>query len=199
MKKQLLISLVLTVTILSPLSVFAETAVNKTGTTKKAVESEVAEKLASRSALLKEKLEVKKLAVCETKQDIIKNRSQGLAARAQTQLTNFTAIAGRVDSYYLNTVVPKGLTLSNYAALKADIAAKEAIVKSAIATAKADAQNFDCKGDDPKGQLGNFKVGVKNAIIALKDYRTSIKNFIVAIRTLVASSKTASGSAGSGE
>lgn len=205
MKKHIGIFLVFFLTFLTPLSVFAESGKNSDNSNRGSLISErseglkekaeeVKEKIASRTALLKEKLEDKKLQVCENRQDQVKKRSQQTAERAERQLNNFSAIAERVDNFYSNKLIPRGVTVASYSALKANIAAKKLVVKNLVDTAKTDANNFNCKGDDPKGQLANFKTDIKNIIIALKEFRTSIRNFIVVIRTASAQ-KEASGSA----
>ena len=150
-------------------------------------------KLASKSALRQEKLAEVKLKVCEKKQDSIVRRSTKLAERAQKQLTNFELKANRVEDFYNNRLVPKGVTLDNYDDLLADIEAKKQVVNEATTSAKTTAESFDCSSDDPKGQLANYRTDMQNAIKALKDYRTSIKNLIVAVRT--AAAKIATGSA----
>lgn len=157
------------------------------------------ERVASKAAEKKEKLEARKQKICENRSEKIKNRSERLANRAEKQLNNFTAIAERVDKFYLNKLVPKGVTVSNYDVLKADIETRKQEVKDAIEAAKAAAVSFDCSGDDPKGQLGSYRDEMKDAIAALKDFRISIKNFIVAVRTAAAKANNATSSAESGE
>lgn len=152
-------------------------------------------KQASKAALKQEKLEARKLQICERKQDSIIRRSTRLAQRAQTQLTNFELKANRVEDFYNNRLVPKGITLDNYDDLLADIEAKKQAVNEATTSAKAAAEAFDCSADDPKGQLANYRTDMQNAITALKEYRTSIKNLIVSVRT--AAAKLATGSANS--
>lgn len=154
---------------------------------------ETKDKLASKAALKKEKLAEVKLKVCERKRDAIIRRSTKLAERAQRQLTNFEQKANRVEDFYNNRLVPKGVVLDNYSDLLADIEAKKQVVNEATTSAKTAAENFDCSGEDPRGQLTNYRIDMQNAIKALKDYRTSIKNLIVAVRT--AAAKIASGSA----
>ena len=155
-------------------------------------------RIASKAAERQEKLEARKQKICENRSEKIKNRSERLANRAEKQLKNFTSIAERVDKFYLNRLVPKGVTVSNYDSLKADIEARKQEVKNAIEAAKAAVTGFDCSGDNPKGQLGTYRVEMKDAIAALKDFRISIKNFIVAIRT-AAKANNATGSAESGK
>lgn len=152
-------------------------------------------KLASKAALRKEKLEETKLRVCERKQDSIIRRSTRLSERAQRQLVNFEQKANRVEDFYNNRLVPRGITLTNYEDLLADIEAKKQAVNEATTSAKMAAEDFDCSADDPKGQLTNFRIDMQNAVAALKEYRTSIKNLIVAVRTAAAKVATDSANA----
>jgi hypothetical protein len=154
--------------------------------------NEVKSKQASRSALKQEKLESAKLRVCENKKAAIVRRSTRLAERAERQITNFELKASRVEDFYNNKLLPKGLTVINYEDLIVDIEAKKLAAVEAVATAKTSASSFDCEADDPKGQLTNFRTDMKNVINSLKDYRTSIKNLIVGVRT---TAKTATVSA----
>jgi len=159
---------------------------------------ELKEKIASRAAIRKEKLAEAKQKVCETRKKIIVNRSNKIAERAQKQFEVFQNHAQRVDDYYNNKLLPKGIIVPNYEALKADIAAKKDAVQVAIEAAKAAAANFDCAGDDPKGQLATFREDMREAIAALKEYRTSIRNFIVAIRTAKANAEATHSASKSG-
>jgi len=156
------------------------------------------ERIASKAAEIKEKLDERRKKICENRSEKIIKRSTQLSKRAEKQLNKFTEIANRVDNFYLNKLVPKGVTVSNYESLKSDIEARKQEVKDAIEAAKEAAKNFDCAGDNPKGQLETYRLEMKDAIAALKDFRISIKNFIVAIRT-AAKANNATGSAVSGE
>lgn len=153
---------------------------------------ETKDRLASKAAIRKEKLEATKLRVCETKKSAIVRRSTRLAERAGRQLTNFSTKSTRVETFYNDRLVPRGVVVDNYDDLVADIEAKAQAVAEAIESAKTTAANFDCAGDDPKGQLTNYRTDMQNAIKALKEYRLSIKNLIVAIKHAAAKTATSS-------
>ncbi len=144
---------------------------------------ELQERAASRSAEIKQKLTAVKLKVCQTRQEIIKTRSQNLANRANRQFTVFGNIAERVETFYTSKVLPKGITVANYDQLVSDIATQKTGAQTAIAAATAAANAFDCSGDNPKAQLEDFNAKMKIARDALKDYRTAIKNLIVSVKT----------------
>lgn len=199
MKKLLLPSLlVLTLILTSTTTVFAQKNLEKSREElKQQIEekhAEIREKLASKSALRKERLEATKQRVCEQRKNGIVRRSTRLAERAERQLANFSSKVERLADFYNNKMVPDGKTVGNYDELVADIEGKKLAVQEAIDSAKTTATNFDCAGDDPKGQLGNYRTDMQNAITALKEYRTSIKNLIVAVRTAF-NNNTASSSA----
>lgn len=175
-------------------TVFAQ---NATGSAKRAEiqkrieqrRQEMKERQASRAAGRKAKLDRVKLRICETKQENIIRRSNRIADRADRQFNVFEEIAQRVDTFYQNRLVPKGLTVENYEQLKADIQTQKDEVKTLIETAQGLAKAFDCAGEDPKGQLTDFRESMRAAIAALKDYRTTIKNFIGAVRDANANSE----------
>lgn len=125
-----------------------------------------------------------KLRACQAKENALKKRSEHLGKLASTMGEKFAAIAQRVEEYYTTKAVPGGKTIANYDSLVSDIQTKKAAVQTALTQAQTDAAGFTCTGDNPKGQLTQFKGGMKAVIKALKDYRTSIKNLIVAVRSV---------------
>lgn len=125
-----------------------------------------------------------KLRTCQAREDSIKRRASRLTQLATNMESKFEKHAQRVEDYYTSKVVPSGKTVANYDSLVANIAAKKAAVQAALSTAQNDAANFSCTGDDPKGQLTQFRKDMQAVKKALKDYRTSIKNLIVAVRSV---------------
>lgn len=118
---------------------------------------------------------------CEVRQSAVVKRMSQLVLLSNKMLANFEAHATRVQNYYLTKLVPAGLAISNYDALLADIAAKKALVQTAIAEAQADADDFSCTSGEPKSYLNSYRVNMQATKMALKNYRTSIKNLIVAV------------------
>ncbi len=196
MKKLILPSLLLSLSIFQTTPVLAE---SNNSDVRERVKTQIEqrlkqtkEKLASKAALGREKLEATKLKICETKKSSIVRRSTRLAERAERQLANFSSKSTRIENFYNDKLLPKGVTVSNYDDLIADIEAKKEAVSEAITSAKSSAENFDCSAADPKGQLTNYRTDMRNAVTALKEYRQSIKNLIVAIRTAAAKTATSS-------
>jgi len=201
--RKLLVAATLLITLLPPTFAFAEDSNSpdiesnrrqiKTNLEERSKERKLL--AASKAAEIKDKLDAVKLKVCETRQNIIKRRSQSLANRANTQFNVFDSIATKVENFYTTKVLPKGVVVANYDQLVADIATQKTDAMNAIDTAKTDATNFDCSGDNPKAQLTNFNSDMKLAIAALKDYRTAIRNLIVAVKSAIGKFNSASSSA----
>ncbi len=156
---------------------------------------ETKERIASRSAERKEKLEEKKLKICEKRKGNITNRANKVAERIEKHFNRFGVLVTKVDNFYTTKLVPKGVVVENYAALKADIETQKSEVQGLLTTLKSDIAAFDCASDSPKSQLETVKTELKNVHLAMKDYRTSLKNFIKAIKNAVEEKKEASSSA----
>lgn len=124
-----------------------------------------------------------KLRACEAKEESIKKRASLLALLATSMEDKFEKHAQRVKNYYTDKVLPSGKSVANYDSLIADIDTKKEAVAQAVSKAQNAANNFDCKGSDPKGQLTQFRKDMQAVKQALKAYRTSIKNLIVAVRS----------------
>jgi len=124
------------------------------------------------------------LTACQAKEDRINKRMEQLEDLAANMFQKFDAIALRVEEYYASKVVSSGKTVENYNSLVADIEAKKVLVQTNLSSAKSNAGSFSCSGNDPKGQLTQFRVDMQTVKKSLKDYRTAIKNLIVAVRSV---------------
>lgn len=133
--------------------------------------------------LKKDRLEAKRLEYCEKHKDEIVGRSESLGRLVAGMLGKFDAILARVTEYYTTKLVPAGKTVSNYDALVADVTAKKAQVQTDLANAQADVAGFVCTGDNPKGQMTQYRLDMQLVKKDLQTYRTSIKNLIVAVKT----------------
>lgn len=118
---------------------------------------------------------------CQVKENAVKQRSLHLIRLANNMEIRFDTIANRVETF----ATASGKTIPNYNALVADIAAKKALVSAALVKTSADVTDFNCTGNDPKGQLVQFRLDMQSVMGALKNYRVSIKNLIVAVRSVV--------------
>lgn len=132
----------------------------------------------------KDKLEGTRLNSCKEVEKNLTTRSTHLSELVTNMEKVFTAIAQRVENYYITKLVPTGKTLPNYDALVADITTKQNAIAPLVDAASKDFSGFTCGSDNPKAQITQFRTDMQAVTAALHDYRTSIKNLIVAIRTL---------------
>ncbi|MEX0881654.1 MAG: hypothetical protein WEC17_00070 [Candidatus Saccharimonadales bacterium] len=141
------------------------------------------------------RLEGAKLKACENRERIINNILDRLAKRGERRLNVYSAITDRVQVFYEK----KGLNVSNYDELLADISAKKAVAQAAVDEIRADEVDFACDGTDPKGAAAGFKEDLKAEIKALHVYQQSIKDLIVAIKTSISSLNQTNDGGGEGE
>ena len=130
------------------------------------------------------RLEENKLRLCQVKEKVITNRSNNMVRHANRMLEGFDSIAARIQNYYLTRLVPQEKILPNYDALVLDIQTKKTAVTPLLEAVTADVTNFKCDGDDPKGQLDQFKEDMHAVIAGLKAYKRSVRNLIVAVASI---------------
>jgi hypothetical protein len=145
---------------------------------------------ASARALAATRLADAKLKACQAREAAIQKRSDQLTKLAMNMQETFTDITTHVKTYYTDTVIPSGKTVSNYDTLIAEIATKQTAVGTALTKAQSDATAFSCTSDDPKGQLTQYRTDMQAVKNALKEYRTSIKNLIVAVRSVTGTTQS---------
>lgn len=125
---------------------------------------------------------------CEPRANAIKKRMGQLVKLATTMQEKFDAIAARVETYYADTVLPSGKTVTNYTTLVNDIALKKNGVQDALTKTQIDVNNFNCTTGNPKTLFNQFRLDMQTTKTALKNYRTTIKNLIVAVRSVTGES-----------
>ncbi|HEY5550063.1 MAG TPA: hypothetical protein VIK37_02600 [Candidatus Saccharimonadales bacterium] len=152
----------------------------------KAVQAQEAAKL---------RLEGAKLKACENRERAVNSILDRIANRGERRLNVYSAIFQKVQDFY----VKKGISLSNYDALVAEVNAKKEAAQAAVDAIKAEQVDFTCDGTDPKGVAAGFKEDLKAEIKALHDYQQSIKNLIVAVKTAIADSNQNNSASGEGE
>lgn len=130
------------------------------------------------------RLEEAKLKVCQKREAAIQQRSTRLVTQATKMQEKFASIAQRVQAYYVDKSAPAGKTVADYDALITTIADKQSAVQAAATQAQTTAQSFACEGEDPKGQLKQFRADMQSVKRALKEYRTAVKDLIVAVRSV---------------
>ena len=132
---------------------------------------------------LENRLSEVKLKVCEKKESSIQKRSTKLVAKADKIQTRFDRIIEKVDTYYVDKLVPNGIEIENYSDLLANIEDHRRAGATALGIAESTADNFTCEGENPKKQIGQFRDDMKGVIGALQEYKKSVVNLIVAVRT----------------
>lgn len=130
------------------------------------------------------KLSELKLRSCEAREENIKKRTESLMGLVSQMVGKFDAVASRVEEFYTTKVLPKGLVVSNYDTLVADIKTKKAAVEDALKKVP-DVSGFDCEDDSPKELLTEYRTEMQNVKKALHEYRTSVKNLIKAVKEVV--------------
>ena len=132
---------------------------------------------------LKDRLSHVKLKVCEKREASIQKRSTKLVTRVENIQNRFDRIVEKVDSYYIDVLMPKGIEIENYNLLLDNINQNRVAVAAKLGVAESVANNFTCEGENPKGQLKQFRTDMKGVISALLGYKKAVVNLIVAVRT----------------
>lgn len=157
---------------------------------------ELREKMEARvteaAAKREERLSEARMKICEARAKNIENRLSMMQKRAEVIHKGHEKIYARVDEFYTGKLVPNGFTLSNYADLKAEVAANKANVATLLEAAKTSGEGFDCSSEDPKGQVEAFQEDMKDLIEANKTYKESIHTFVKAVRDLAKTAKLSS-------
>jgi|SRR4051812_13474775 hypothetical protein len=139
-----------------------------------------------------EKQTAAKERVCETHKRVVTNIETRIASRGQKRMDVITKIAERVEKFYTD----KGLTVSNYDTLVANVNAKKDAVQTTLDTIKTDATNissFTCGDGQGKVAVTQFKTDLKAEQTALKAYQTAVKDLIVGVKTAAGSTSNTEG------
>lgn len=131
----------------------------------------------------KERLDQAKLAVCEKLEDRIVSRADRLVDRVNKHTTRFDRISNKVQTFYTEKMVPKGIIVENYNQLVSNIDTKRTAVQGAAGEAASVIKEFDCGGEGPRQILASFHDQMHIVIKALREYRKGVVDLIVAVRT----------------
>lgn len=137
------------------------------------------QKVTEQRETAKMRLDSAKLRACQNREKTITNIMSRMGDRGQRQVDLFAKIADRTQQFYTD----KGLSVSNYDELVADVAAKKAAAQTAVDALKSATVEFKCDGDNPKAVADSFKQALKDQNEALKAYKTSVKNLIVGVKS----------------
>lgn len=135
------------------------------------------------------KLNPARLKICQAREATLKNRSDKIINMSTAMLNNFEIKSQKVQDYYSQNLVHKGITVANYGNLITDVQIKKTAVQVSLSKARAEASVFSCTGTEPQKSLRDFKIYIQETNTALKNYRTSVNNLIVAVRTAANSAK----------
>ncbi len=132
---------------------------------------------------LENRLSQIKLKICEKREASIQRRSTRITAKSENIQKRLDRIIEKVDTYYVDVLVPKDVEIENYSALLGNIEDNRRAAANAVGVAESTATNFTCEGENPKEQIKQFRTDVKGVISALQGYKKSVVNLIVAVRT----------------
>ena len=116
------------------------------------------------------------LKACQNRQNAINTIMTRIDERAKNQITLFSTIATRVESFY----VTQSKTLSNYAQLVTAVNNAKAQADTDFATMQSTG-TFSCTLNNPKGIVTAFQGYLKTEISDLQNYRLAVKNLIVGV------------------
>lgn len=155
----------------------------QTATPSSTEQDSLSDQIQNKKDLIQEGLSKNNLIICERLEAGINSRSGNLVNKVNKHTARFDRISNKVQDFYTEKMVPKGITVENYDALVGDISTKKAVVDEAVAKASSTISDFDCSSDHPKQLLSDFKDQMQSVIKSLKDYRKSVVNLIIAVRT----------------
>lgn len=134
---------------------------------------------------VQKKLGADQLKSCQNREGAINNIMARITDRAQKQLALMEQISVKVQNLYKD----KNMSLGNYNALSAAVAAKKAIAEKSMNNVRAISRTFNCGSDDPKGIGTQFKSDAAVQAGALNEYKTAINNLIDGVESASASTE----------
>lgn len=162
-----------------PTSTSSATVKPVTSTTKQVT---LREKIASRSALIKERLAGAKLQACEKVEQSLTTRSNKMSASMTKHLGVLEKLQEKIGTLAAKRI-GQGKTINGYAALVTAANESKATAASAIGEVK-DPPAIDCSSDNPKAAVTEFKTSFKSAREALHNYHRALRNLRVAVASV---------------
>lgn len=193
MNKIASLSLILALTLALSGNAWAQTKLTSTesATTKQVT---LREKIASRSALIKERLTAAKLEACERVVQSLTTRSIKMSESMAKHLGVLEKSQTKIEALAARRVAA-GKTINGYAGLLAAANAAKANAAAAVAEI-SDPPALDCSTGSPKASVTEFKSSFKAAREALYNYHRALRNLLVAVASVTGQenkSATASG------
>lgn len=130
-----------------------------------------------RQEVRREKLNEKKIAVCENRQEKINAAMVKMVDRSQKHFDRITNIYEISTSFYTQ----KGLTVAGYETLIANVEAAKAAASAANEYLSA-APKLLCESDGPQADLQAFRNARLDKVKAFNAYRDDVKTLVKAIR-----------------
>lgn len=127
-------------------------------------------------------LEGNKLRACQAVEQALKNRSSRLVELVKRMQDRFTAIALGIEHFYTNTLVPQGITISNYQTLVNNITTQSNNLAPLVAKAQSDVAAFTCTANNPGSLMRQFRLDMQAVIKGLQSFRASVKDLLGAVR-----------------
>ncbi len=117
-----------------------------------------------------------KTLACQKRQNAVRTIIGRLDTRLSNQLSLFTAIAGRVESFYSKS----SNKVTNYNQLLTNLSTTSSVVRTEYSRLQANS-TFSCNSSHPKAMVDSFIGDLHTTISDLKAYKTAVKNLIVAV------------------
>lgn len=140
------------------------------------------EKVASRTALAKDRLAGAKLQACERVEKSLTDRSKKMSESMAKHLGVLEKIQTKIESLAAKRVAA-GKTITGYAGLLTAVNAAKAQAMAAVAEVK-DPPAIDCSSDNPKAAVAEFKGSFQSGRTALQNYHKALRNLLVAVASV---------------
>jgi hypothetical protein len=122
----------------------------------------------------------------------VKNRDKKLYELSNNIINRFSTVVSRVQSYYNNTLLPKGVVVSNYATLSTAVLTAQDTAQGQLNQFSLDSGNFSCNNSAPQTQILAFNTDMKTEITDLNLYKKAVINLLVAVRSSTGSTNKTS-------
>lgn len=134
-----------------------------------------------------EKLEAKKIEICQKREEVIKNTMTRMVDRGTKHIAVLSKISERVQTFYAE----KGLTVDNYNDLLVNVVDAKAAAEAAVKQTGDQKETFNCDGYSPKTAAQNFVTTNHSQIDAVKAYHDAVVELLKAVKAAAESTSLA--------
>jgi hypothetical protein len=131
----------------------------------------------ARKEVGREKLESRKKAVCQNRQEKINTAMTNVTERSQNQLERIGKIYEATVTFYNE----KGLSIAQYDELIATVTSTKAIAETAAQNLQS-TPKLSCDSDGPKADVQAFRNKRLDKVEAFGNYRYAVKTFVKTVR-----------------